>query len=249
MQRPNYLIYATILDSFQGYLSASEIYQDYYGHSDDPKISEEEFEKQQFQAVIDRINRVPFDSEAADQGTAFNEVVDCIIGQHTSTKMQIKSDPVLGLITVNYKERVFTFPIAVCREFAGYFKGASSQFYCEAPLQTKYGNVLLYGFIDELMPHSIHDIKTTNKYKNGKYRNNWQHVVYPFCLNHYGSPVTWFEYNVLQIGSDYSTFTEGYNYKPEIAVPKLTGHVESFIEFLQTNRDRIKDQKIFNLKS
>ena len=37
-------------------------------------------------------------------------------------------------------------------------------------LSTAYGNVLVYGVIDELMPASIHDIKTTGSYTVGKYR-------------------------------------------------------------------------------
>ena len=41
--------------------------------------TEEEFEEIQRLSLIDTINRVPFDSEDADRGTAFNEIVDCFI--------------------------------------------------------------------------------------------------------------------------------------------------------------------------
>lgn len=250
MERADYLIYSTLLDGFQSYLSSSELWADYWGMSDDPSKTEDEFEKEQFQSVIDRINRKPFDSEAADRGTAFNEVVDCIIEHRNSSKMTITSEKESGLITAIYNNRTFTFATALCMEFAQYFKGAVCQFYVEAPLQTKYGKVLLYGFIDELLPHSVHDIKTTEKYKAGKFRNHWQHIVYPYCLNQTGNSVYQFEYNVAQISKTglYTTFTEHYLYNPVRDIRILTEHVERFIEFLQTNRELITDEKIFNLK-
>jgi hypothetical protein len=79
MTKPNYLFYATLLDGYQNYLSSNEIYLKYWGNAEEPEFTAEEFEQKQFQSLIDRINRVPFDSEPEDQGTAFNEIVDCII--------------------------------------------------------------------------------------------------------------------------------------------------------------------------
>ena len=40
--------------------------------------------------LIDRINRKPFDSEAADKGTAFNEVIDCMIENRKSETVQVE---------------------------------------------------------------------------------------------------------------------------------------------------------------
>ena len=74
--QPNYRIYATLLDSYFNYLNSDVIYERYYGWSENPPYTEEEFRQKQFQELIDRINRRPFDSEAADKGTAFNEVID-----------------------------------------------------------------------------------------------------------------------------------------------------------------------------
>lgn len=275
MSEVKYRIYATILDSFQGYLSSSEIYDSYWGFSEDLSKTEEEFEKEQFESLINRINRVPMkweDSEAADKGTAFNEVVDCLIANRKSEKMIInkvyktkmygqvnncdsgeryadieQTNKVIA-INVNYNKRTFVFPITLIREFAEYFKGGTSQVFTEGILSTKYGDVLLYGYIDELSPLVIHDIKTTGKYKVGKFRNNWQHVVYPFCLNQQGNPVNDFEYNVAVLGSgvSYSTFTEYYRYVPERDINRLQIVVESFIDFLELNRNLIIDKKIFN---
>jgi hypothetical protein len=250
MERYNYLIYCTLLDAFQGLLRSSEVYQEFWGNSEDPSMSEEEFEKKQFTELIDKINRVPFDSEAADRGTAFNEVVDCIIDNRNSLKAEIKSNKEAGQITVIYNNRTFVFETALCLEFANYFKGATTQYYVDAPIKTKYGTVLLYGFVDELLPHSVHDIKTTSSYKAGKYRHGWQHIVYPYCLNHHGNHVKEFEYNVVQFSAkSYNTFTEYYRYNPEVDNVKLVNHVERFIEFLDVNREKITDLKIFNLKS
>jgi hypothetical protein len=247
MSRQQYNIYATLLDAFQGWLSSSEIYQEYWGFSEEPAKTEEEFEQEQLQSLLDRINRVPFDSEAADKGTAFNEVVDCIIEHRISHKMDITSNPATGTITAVYNNRTFVFPTSACVECAKYYKGAATQVYTDAVLNTKYGDVLLYGFIDELMPESVHDIKTTSKYKAGKFRNNWQHIVYPYCLNNNGNKVNDFEYNVVVLnGMNYSTFTELYTYQPERDIRRLTEHVELLIEFLMANRDKITDKKIFN---
>ena len=89
----------------------------------------EEYEAMQRQELIDRINRVPFESEAADRGTAFNEVVDCLIlGRNTEREdMEIVSLKEEGIIRVQFRNNVFDYPISLCREFAEYFKGAVPQ--------------------------------------------------------------------------------------------------------------------------
>lgn len=252
MKECSYRFYATLLDAFQNWVSSSEIYQDYWGFSEDPAKTEDQFEKEQKQSLIDRINRVPMkweDSEAADKGTAFNEVVDCLIANRQSEKMMLISNKESGIITAEYNKRTFIFPLALCREFSEYFKDATSQVFTEAVLPTKYGEVIMYGYIDELKPLSIHDIKTTSKYKAGKFRNNWQHIVYPYCLNQLGNEAREFEYNVavLGTGNNYSTFAEYYSFTPEKDINRLRFVVESFIEFIELSRDLITDKKIFNL--
>lgn len=247
--QPKYQFYATLLDAFQGYIGSSEIYQQYWGFSENPAKSEEEFEQEQYQSLLDRINRVPFESEAADRGTVFNEIVDCIIERRTSFKMDIASNKAANTITATYKGKAFVFPISACVEFARYYTGAVTQVLTEAILPTKYGDVKLYGYIDELMPECIHDIKLTSKYNVGKFRNHWQHIVYPYCLTTTGNDVSEFEYNVIQYNHEnmnYSTFTETYTYRPERDIKKLREHVESFIEFIEANKDKITDKKIFN---
>ena len=50
----------------------------YYGFSENPPYSDVEFDEKMFKELIDKINRIPFESEAADKGTAFNELVDVL---------------------------------------------------------------------------------------------------------------------------------------------------------------------------
>jgi hypothetical protein len=214
-------------------------------------MSEEEFHEKKRRELIDRINRVPFDSEKADRGTAFNEIVDCLIQGGRSEKIGIKAFKKEGVIVAAINNRLFDFPVSVCREFADYFNGALPQVYVESLLPTKYGVVQLYGYIDELMPNSVHDIKTTTKYAAGKFKSHWQHIVYPYCLNQSGNDVSDFEYNILLIneragGSVYETFAEYYSYAPERDILLLADHVEGLIEFIEAHKALITDRKIFN---
>lgn len=150
--------------------------------------------------------------------------------------------------TVVYNDRTFVFPISLCREFANYYKGALTQQRVEAILPTAYGNVLVYGVIDELMSASVHDIKTTGSYTVGKFKDHHQHLVYPYALMKNGSDVRTFEYNIVEFnkgGFVVDTYTETYVFNPERDIPILTNHCEEFIRFLEENRELITDKKIF----
>ena len=266
-------IYATLLDGFMDYLNSDIIWERYWGFSENPPHTPEEFRQIQFQSLIDRINRVPFDSEAADKGTAFNEVIDCMVENRKSDKVDVRyeyeaivmgqvdnCDPgerwaevgytnkVVGL-NVSYNNRVFYFDINLCRKFANYYKGALTQQFCSAILHTAFGDVLLYGFIDELIPMSVHDIKTTGKYSVGKFKDHSQHLVYPYCLMQNGNDIRTFEYNVAAIDkyNRWETFTEIYVFEPERDIPILRNRCEDLIRFLLDNRHLITDKKIFNL--
>lgn len=239
--RPKFKFYATLLDAFSNYLRSDAIYEKYWGFSENPPHTPEEFKEQQFQSLIDTINRIPFDSEAADRGTCFNEIVDALIENRKPNGVEVERvDGVL--YRASYNERTFDFPIALCLEFANYYKGALTQQRVEAILPTCFGEVLVYGVIDELMPLSIHDIKTTGNYYVGKFKDHWQHIVYPYCLMRNGGDVRLFEYNITDFKN---TYTESYTFVPERDIPILTDHCEEFIRFLNDNRDLITDKKIF----
>jgi len=239
-----YNFYATLLDKFENYINCSRIYQQYYGFSEEPSISEEEFEKQQFDGLINTINRVPFENEAASKGTAFNELLDCIIENRTSKDYDITSFKESNLITVKNDKYAFSFPFDLSCKMAQQLKGALTQQRTEALISTKYGDVCLYGYLDQLMPFKIVDTKTTSKYTAFKFRHNWQHIVYPYCLIQNGMLITEFEYFITDFKNIWS---EVYNYNMETDLPRLIEHVESLIEFIEQNKHLITDKKIFAL--
>lgn len=248
--QPKYRFYATILDAFWGYLNSDVIWDKYWGWSENPPYTPEEFHEQQFQELIDRINRKPFDSEKADRGTCFNELVDALIENRKPKDIIVERTANDLSYQATYNNRVFTFPISVCREFANYFKGALTQQRVEAILPTAFGNVLVYGNIDELMPTTVHDIKTTGSYSVGKFKTHFQHLVYPYALIQNGNDIRTFEYNILEFskaGYPVDTYTETYVFVPERDIPILTNHCEEFIQFLEANRELITDTKIFGL--
>jgi len=243
--------YASLLDAFQQYLDSDIIWEKYWGYSETPPHTPEEFRKQQFQSLIDRINRVHYENEAVDRGTAFNEVIDCMVENRGTDKVKVEkllNNGMVAALNATYNNRTFCFPMPLVREVSDYYKGALTQQYVQAVLPTMFGDVLVYGFIDYVLPFLICDLKTTGRYSVGDFKNHWQHIVYPYAMMENGSKVFDFEYNVVEFGkSDYNTYTESYSFVPERDVPKLTQHCEDFIRFLQQNRELITDKKIFNL--
>ncbi len=257
-RRISFKFYPTLLDAFTGYLKSDATYERYWGFCENPPHTPEEFRERQFRSLMDTINRVPFDSEAADRGTAFNEAVDCLVENRPPEGMQLvkvyeggriacgsfkpgKEDKVVEVMAA-YNSRAFLFPMPLLREFAGRYEGALTQQFTQAVLPTRFGDVLLYGYIDELMPMSVHDIKTTGNYYVGKFKDHWQHLVYPYCLMRNGSDVRTFEYDVTDFRQ---TYVESYTFVPERDIPVLTAHCEELIRFLDDNRDLVTDKKIF----
>ena len=75
MKQPSYRIYPSLLDKFDKYLRADEEVESFWNIDNETgeyKRSPEEIEENLKQDLLDAINRVPFESEAADKGTAFN---------------------------------------------------------------------------------------------------------------------------------------------------------------------------------
>ena len=128
------------------------MYQKYYGFSETPPYTEVEWDEKMERELIDKINRVPFESEASDKGTAFNEIIDCIVENRKSTIMEVTVNRELGIIYVSYNSHLFEFSIELCKEFANYFNGTLTQQRVSDVIQTCYGLVEVYGVIDELMP-------------------------------------------------------------------------------------------------
>ena len=138
--------------------------------------------------------------------------------------------------------QTFNFFKDVTDEFVTYYEGALPQVFVKGTLETHFGTIDLYGYADELLPFSCHDIKTTKNYHSGNFKEHWQHIVYPFCLKQMGMDISHFEYNVTNFKE---TFSEVYVFEEERDIPKLRDICERFIQFVETNRDVITDTKVF----
>lgn len=242
-----YRIYPSLLDAYRDMVNASEIWEKYWGSSENPKISLEDYIAKTNAEFLDKVNRVPHEPiEAADRGTAFNEVVDSILHARKSETVEMKrieqDGRVVG-VAASINGFYFEFDIDLIRDFVRYYQGAQSQVLVSAVLETARGGVELYGYIDELMPFSVHDIKTTARYEPYKFKDHAQHLVYPYCLRAMGCDVKKFEYNITDFSDCY---TETYIFEPERDIPRLRVWVEDLIGWLEDHRAQIADKKIFN---
>ena len=95
MKLPKYRIYPSLLDKFEGLLHVEEEVESPFNldaETGEYKRTEEEIAFELKKSLIDAINRVPFDSEAADRGTAFNAIVDSYIHRRPH-KVATERDP------------------------------------------------------------------------------------------------------------------------------------------------------------
>jgi hypothetical protein len=221
-----YNIYPTLLDSFQRYLN-------------DPES--------EVQEMINKINRVPFVSEAADKGTAFNEVVDQFLRDRLLFEGFIESPLEEWVYTFTRENRkwVFSFKKSILKEFYNRLAGAVPQIYLESEIMTKYGEVKLYGYADEMKGDTIFDIKTTSRYEFPKFLHNWQHRAYLHAQVQLESHIDRFQYLVTDFNN---VFTEDYTYHPRME-RELISICERLIEFVEDNRDKITDKKIYGLQT
>ena len=273
------------LDAFQSYLDAESNYEKFFGHSEEPSLTSDEYEEQKFKELIDRINRVPFESEAASRGSCLNEIIDCIIMHTKSTREDIAVKTLVSFeklcadgawdmienkptayhrwfesikrpcIWARNGSYEFYFDIDFCKRIAEYFMDSLCQVYTEAPIETKYGRVLLYGYPDYVRGNMVYDLKTTSKYEFGKYGKYWQQHVYPYTLIMSGmmTDVLAFEFTAFALKGGVARspliygdmFPEVYVYNHERSTQMLRGICTQFAEFLETHRDLITDKKIF----
>lgn len=281
----DFKFYPSILDKFQSFVDMTTedyFYQDEQGawhknyneSTGEYHYSDEEVYELSKQELINAINRVRAVSEAASKGTAFNELVDALIHNKKSESLEtirvyydtngnyLRSHVPLNqqiFKFVGIEARLdgfqFDFSIDLIKEAADYLKGSLSQVYTSAIIETKYGNVELYGYIDELRHNKVYDLKTTKKYEFGKYSKYWQRHLYPYCLIESGActEIESFEFTCYQLsGGTEKTpmitgkkYPEVYNYNHEQSKALLKAHCERFIEFLEENKELITDKKIF----
>ena len=151
--------------------------------------SQEEVDALLKQELLDAINRVPHEpSEPASKGTALNEIVDCIIHNKKSDNKNILIKSLKGVdvkrefgctdevgkpiyydywfehikvpcIFAEIDGFSFYFDKDFCKSIAEYFKGSLSQVFTSATIDTEFGEVELYGYIDELRENKVFDLK------------------------------------------------------------------------------------------
>ena len=269
---PKYKFPPTTLDKFQSYLDTQVedyFYQDEQGKwhknynetEDTLHFSQEEVDALLKQELLDVINRVPHEpSEAASKGTALNEIVDCIIHNRQSENDSVKicTTDLNGVKAIKSTCDSFTFlfDIGFCKSIAEYFKGSLSQVFTSATIDTKFGEVELYGYIDELRENKVYDLKTTSRYEFGKYAKYWQRHAYPYTLIESGmcTDINSFEFTAYALKGGTSRtplitgvqYPEVYQYDHGQSKVLLKGICERFIEFLEDNRKLITNKKIFN---
>lgn len=249
-----YAIYPTLLDAFTSWQNSGEIWEKYWGHSECPPHTPEEFQALQRQSLIDKINRVPQEySEAADRGTAFNLVIDWMV---TGEKpAEIECSKAGGMITATYNGHDFVYPVDTAKAVAGHLAGSLAQQLAEGFIDTPYGGVRLYGYIDYITPLRVVDLKTTGSYSLGKYKGSWQRLVYPYCLQQQGCEVEGVEFYVVELGKarkdgtvPAAIYSEFYNWRQQELTEQLRHGLTDFIEFLESVRDEITDFRIFNIR-
>lgn len=150
----------------------------------------------------------------------------------------------------------FYFDIDFCKSVAEYFKGSLSQVFTSATIDTKFGEVELYGYIDELRENKVYDLKTTSRYEFGKYAKYWQRHAYPYTLIESGmcTEINSFEFTAYALKGGTSRtplitgvqYPEVYQYNHEQSKVLLKEICERFCEFLEDNRSLITNKKIFN---
>lgn len=226
--QPNYKFYPTLLDAFQYYLNSEQ--------------------ESAFEEFINKLNRVPFTSEAAEKGTAFNDLIDTVIIAFRDNDV----DFIQSYNEIGEDDKIqwkgFEFKKKIVHQFYYSLKYSYPQVFVKATLPTSKGLVLLYGYIDNTRFGSPVDIKTTGKYEFPKYLANWQHIVYPYCLIHgHGvqpEAACLFSYEVTDFNNIYK---EDYMYDEERDLKRLVSHVEHLISFIEQHRHLITDKKLFAL--
>ena len=269
MSNARYRIYPSLLDKFQSFLDAEQAVEESSNLDDDGEYIEtaDEMSDRLERELLDAINRVPKKPiEAIDKGTCFNEVIDCLIARRKCEYdgMEIQSGDLDGnrVITAKLNGFEFMFDRDMCLDFAGtYFADATcnnaaiSQHLCSAILPTKYGDVELYGYVDEIKGDLVIDIKTTRRYDFGKFGKGWQRHLYPYCLIASGemASIRAFCYDVVLWSGGTKTnpitkgkfYREWYDFHYDQSQKALTMITERFIEWLEAHRAQITDKKIF----
>lgn len=231
-----YAIYPSLMDAYVWMQSAE----------DDAEYAKRRGE------LLQKINRVPQEpSYAAARGTALNGLVDALVEGRMLDKWNYESKSFYKADVDGFE---FRYSAGIVEELAKLVSGASVQPFCDAEIETEHGVVRLYGYADYVVCDEVIDLKTTSVYSVGKYRDHWQHYVYPYCLVKGGQMehVDQFLYLVAEISAgrdaviNGTIYGEEYNPTFEECEAAIRGFLDgSLLPFLDDNRAFITDLKVF----
>lgn len=276
----NYRIYPSLLIAFQKLLDYEQVAEEDWnkvseaahnrGEYLDKEVGDYKLDPDEMYLklecdLLDSINRIDGEyGEAADKGTAFNEIVDALIERRKSNREDCKiysaiDEAGIKVIRADIHDYSFDFDIALCKQAANFFKGSVTQYLAQASINTAYGTVLLYGYIDEWVGNKMYDIKTTSNYSWGKFEKGWQRYVYPYCVIEAGDTtevdsftywvVEWAKNNESNIITAKGIYKEEYTYNHQEATEKIREMCECFIEWLNARKEFIQDKRIFGGKN
>lgn len=185
-----YHISPTLLDKFQAWQESESSWEEYYGSSEEPSVTLDEWDIRLENDLIAAVNgdKMP-PSEAADLGTCLNEIVDCIVLGEGKTRDDVEISLEGGDgIKARKGENEYLFHKEDMRNLASWLKGYVPQEYASAEIETYYGKVQLYGYPDYYSREEgvVIDLKSTKRYEAGKFRYKWQRYIYPYILTKSG---------------------------------------------------------------
>lgn len=202
-QDVDYRFYPSLLDSYKWYVQSE---------SEDAE-----------QELIDKINRVPFQSDLADKGTWFNELIDLSLIGSEKHDLQYLTGCALDIT-----ERL---------------QGAARQIYTSTIIEVDGKLIEVYGYIDYVKEDRVIDLKTTKTYELGKYKDSLQMHFYPVSLIDAGNEINFFEFLVTDFENVYS---EIYKVDYEQSKVLLADACRELVRFLELKKMFITDKKIFN---
>jgi hypothetical protein len=175
--------------------------------------------------LMNKINRVKVDlTNQAQIGVAFENLINSIIKE--------------GKFKTSFDG--FSFKENIIREVLKEIEHDEPQKYVSGTENINGIDVTLYGFVDYYRPAIITDLKTTSKYKSGKYKYHTQRHIYPLCMD--GIKKTTF------LVTDFEDVVrETYFFSRRESLKVLSESIPRLIDFIESRRHLITDTKIFGL--
>ena len=267
--KPDYRIYPSLLDKFQEFQDYEEAAEEPWNKVSESAVAAGKYPDKEAgdyiltpdemcdkleQELIDTINRVEHEPwEAADKGTCFNEIIDMLIdGRDCQYEgMTVTMDD--KTVTATLDGFTFLYDLEFCQQVAEGLKDSASQVFTKANIETDHGIVELYGYVDEFRYNQVIDLKTSSSYDFLRFEQKWQRHVYPYCLVENGYEVQGFEYRVVKWKGGTATqpvlsgevIPEYYTYTHEDSKDALVAILDQFLDWLEANKERITDKKIF----